>query len=125
MFSKKISAFSIFLVLLLTACASIVDQPEVDWKNGASRAWIISSYSATSPGTDFPQCLDALSNADLTNKHFVKIEYRRVRQMLTTVAELPEALDVKANDQVEVWLEDCTKGKISRISRLLPSVPSQ
>lgn len=37
-----------------------------------------------------------------------------------TVAELPPGLKASIDDRVEVLLEDCARGRIARISRVLP-----
>jgi hypothetical protein len=121
MFSKNKSVASILCLLLLTSCASSSSQSEIDWKNGAKRAWVMSFYGPNSPSADLPECLSTLPKTELATRHFVKVEYRHVRQMLIEVAELPETLHAKVGEQVELWPEDCSKGNISRISKLLPS----
>jgi hypothetical protein len=120
MLSKQLSIFSILWTLLLTSCASSFDQPAIDWQNGAKRGWIVSFYTPDSASVDLPNCLANLPKADLATRHFVKVEYRHVRQMYSEVAELPAAMQAKINDQVELWPEDCSRGKISRIARVLP-----
>lgn len=60
-----------------------------------------------------------LPKSERSKRHFAKVEYRHVRQMFTTIAEVPAAIPLKVDDQVEVWPENCAKGKFSRISRLL------
>lgn len=67
-----------------------------------------------------PECLAHLSKEDLASGRFVRLRYRHVRIAHSAVAELPSGLQVKIDDQVEVWPEDCSLGKISRISRVLP-----
>jgi hypothetical protein len=119
MLSKQLSTFFILWVLLLTSCASSLDRPAIDWQNGAKRGWIVSFYAPDSASVDLPNCLANLPKADLAIRHFVKVEYRHVRHMYSEVAELPHEIQAKVNDQVELWSEDCSRGKISRIARVL------
>lgn len=123
MLSKILSTASMLGALLLTSCASNLDFPEVDWQHGAKRGWIVKIYAPDEvPGVDFPECPAALSKTELATKHLVKITYRHVRQMFSAIVEVPDALQVKMDDQVEFWPEDCSSGKFGRISRLLSSV---
>lgn len=122
MFSR-ISTIAILFVLLLTSCASGSPGPAADWKNGAKRAWIVESYLPNGPNAEMPACLGALSQTELATKHLVKAKYWHVRQMFYTIAEVPDSLQTKVDDQVELWPEECSHGKISRISRVLSSAP--
>lgn len=118
MISRKMASV-VLLGCLLSACA--LHEPEVDWKNGAKRGWIVELYSEGVPAGEFSQCTSVLSNAEYSRKRFAKVKYRHVRLMHTTLAQIPDSLDLRVNDQVEWWPEDCERGKISRISRSLPS----
>ena len=121
MLSKKLSTASMLGALLLTSCVSNLDRPEIDWQHGAKRGWIAKFYQPDTPDFDLPECLAALSKADLARRHFVKVKYRHVRRMVSTIAEVPDALQVKIDGEVEIWPADCSRGKIGRISRLLSS----
>jgi hypothetical protein len=121
MLSKIFATFSMLGVLLLTSCATTAPDQEVDRKNGAKRGWIDKFYMPDSLVADLPGCLASTSPTDLATKHFVKIYYRHVRQMFSTIAELPDELQPKLNDQVEFWPGDCSNGKVSHIKRIIPS----
>ena len=122
MLSRKLSAASILWALSLNSCVSRPPHPEADWQNGAKRAWIVKFYSAASPDASLPECLATLTKTELATGHFVKVEYRHTRKKVSTIAELPNTLRAKIHDQVEIWPEDCSRGKVSRVSRLLSSV---
>ena len=83
------------------------------WVEEISAAWSIVSVS----GERSSQV--ELSKEELAKRHFVKLHYRHSRRILSTIAELPDGLMVKTDDQVEVWPADCLSGKFSRISRIL------
>jgi hypothetical protein len=119
--SSKKTTIGIILLMLLAACASSSQGPAVDSQNDAKHAWIDKFYSLDIPGLQLPECLATLSETERVTKHFVSVRYWHARQMFYAVAELPETLKVKVDDQVEVWPEDCSTGKISRITRILSS----
>jgi hypothetical protein len=121
MFIKKLSAGSILLTLLLTSCDT-TPRLQADWKNGAKRGWIVQFYTPNSSNSTLPDCLQDLSKADFATRQFVKIEYWHVRQMRIVVAELPNGLQGKVNDQIEIWPEECLRGKIPQISKILTPV---
>ncbi|MET3109217.1 hypothetical protein AAKU67_004246 [Oxalobacteraceae bacterium GrIS 2.11] len=117
MLCKKLLVPLVCFVPFLTAC--VLNSPEfaVDWQHGAKLGWIVSFYIPETPGTKLPECLAKLPKAELASRHFVTVRYHHVRQMFYTIAELPATMQAKVNDQVELWAEDCSDGKISRISR--------
>jgi hypothetical protein len=118
MFSRKATAGLIF-ALLLSACASSLQVPDVDFQNGAKRGWIVKVLKPNDPRLGWAKCTAAISNTDLATERFVEVRYWHGRRMLHVFAELPGAVSVKADDQVELWPVDCDGGKMSRISRVL------
>ncbi len=124
MFAEKMAA-ALILALLLSACASNPEDQTVDWKNGARRAWIVRVYSPATPRAELPECLSNLPIEEMKTKHFVKVEFHHVRQMWNAIAELPDTMTAAVDDQVELWPEDCSQGKISRISRVLSTISQQ
>jgi len=119
MSSKCLLGPAMLNVLLLYACASPPSELSADWQNGAKRGWIVGIYGPDPTSADVPICLASLSPAEQRARQFVKLRYWHGRQTVTEVAELPRDLRVKIDDRVEVWPEDCSQGKISRISRAL------
>lgn len=121
--SKKLSIVFMLGMFLLTACASNSNLSEVDSQHGAKRGLIVKIYSHDdAPDIDFPECQAALSKTELVAKHFVKVEFRHVRLMFSSIVEVSDALQVKTGDQVEFWPEDCSHGNFGRVSRVLSSV---
>lgn len=112
----------ISLILLLSSCASNAPADSVDLDNGARRASIVMLYTPESLHEELPQCLSYLPLDELATRHFVKVKYKSFRHVRVSVAELPDTLQVAPGDQVELWPEDCSIGKISRITRILSSI---
>jgi hypothetical protein len=106
---------------LLAACAPLPAEHDVDWKNGAKHGWVSGFYTADTPLADLPKCLADLPPGQLAGHLFVKIDYRSVRRMMVEVAEVPggTAQTVKLGDRVELWPQDCSRGKLSRISKMM------
>ena len=125
MFYKKLSISLICVVLLLTSCASNSIDSAVDWQNGAKRGWIVNFYVPETPGNNLPECLAMLTKQELASRHFVTVKYHHVRQMFYTIAELPATMQANVNDQVELWPKDCSRGEISRVSRVIVASISQ
>ena len=122
MYSIKITA-ALLSVLSLMSCALWSQDTPIDWQSGAKRAWIVKVYTPDTPTADLPECLAGLPKAELETKHFVKVKYWHHRLHLSAIAEVPDALKATVNDRVELWPEDCSRGKISRISRILSPPP--
>ena len=112
--------------LLLAACAPLAAEHDVDWKSGAKHGWVSGFYTADTPLADLPKCLADLPPGQLAGHLFVKIDYRSVRRMMVEVAEVPggAAQTVKLGDRVELWPQDCARGKLSRISKMMAAPPS-
>ncbi len=124
MCSKIFTTYCVLASLLLTSCAANLQDQEVDWKHGAKRGWIVKFYTPDSATADVPECQAALLKTDISKRHFVMIDYRHVRQVFSTSAELPpDELQPKLNDQVEFWPGNCSYGKFARITRILPPHP--
>ena len=119
MSSKRRLVSAILNVLLLCACSSPPSELSADWRNGAKRGWIVGIFVPDSASEDIPSCLARLSPAERSSRQFVKFRYWHARQTITEVAELPPDLLVKIDDRVEVWPDNCSQGKVSRISRVL------
>jgi hypothetical protein len=113
--------------LLLAACAPLAAEHDVDWKNGAKHGWVSGFYTAETPLAELPKCLADLPPGQLAGHLYVKIDYRSVRRMMVEVAEVPGgvAQTVKLGDRVELWPQDCARGKLSRISKMMASPPPQ
>jgi hypothetical protein len=110
--------------MLLGSCASISPDSNVLWQSGAARARVVEVYAPGLPNVELPLCLSGLSTVDLATRRFVRIKYRRARHTHMTIAEVPDTLQLAVHDQVEFLPEDCSKGRISRISRRLSTSSS-
>ena len=107
------------LTVLLSTSVAAGPGPDVDWQNGAKRGWIVGIITAGDPPAGLPACLVSIAGPAHTSRPFVKVRYWHVRQMFTAVAELPQATSAVVGQQVELWPQDCARGKLSRISRVL------
>lgn len=104
----------------MCACATKPAHLDVDWQHGAKHGWVAAIYGADTPRAELPACLADLSADELAHHHYVRVGYRHVRVMHTEVAELPPDVTVQLGEKVELWPADCDKGRLSRISRILP-----
>ena len=103
----------------LASCSSLPPDMEVDWKNGAKHAWVVKSYESASSPSDLPRCLASLEKKEFAARNFVQVRYHHGRRMIYEVVELPAGLQAGVDEELEIWPEDCTKGKLSRMSRIL------
>jgi len=122
MLCKKQSIFMICVALLMTSCATTSPDLAVDSQHGAKLGWIVNFYIPDPSGMNLPDCLAKLTKQEIASKHFATVKYHHVRQMYTTIAELPATMPANINDEVEFWPGDCSLGKIARISRTTTSV---
>lgn len=121
MLCKKLSIFMVCAALLLTSCATTSRDLVVDSQHGAKLGWIVNFYIPETSAINLLNCLSTLTKQELDSRHFVTVKYHHVRQMYYTIAELPATMPAKIDDEVEFWPGDCSRGKISRISRTATS----
>lgn len=127
-FSQKISftyaKYFLLCASLLTINIAHAERSEINWQQGAKLGTIVLFYTAETPAKDLPECLSHLSKEELATKHYVKVSYHHVRLTHHEVAELPkELLHVKLEDHVEIWPENCSNGKLSRVSQVFSATP--
>jgi hypothetical protein len=131
--SFRHAMFTAFFAALLggamAACAPL-PASEGGAKPGLKHGWVSGFYTVRTPRGELPACLAALPPERFEGHLFVKIDYRAVRRMMVEVAEVPTGVvadgqALKLGDRVELWPEDCLRGRLSRITRLMPlSAPS-
>ena len=113
------------VIVLLTACATPVGQDEVDWRHGARHGQVQTIYEKNdTPEIEFPEYRPCLQNDREIARRLVKIAYRHSRLTISTLAEVPENLQIKVLDKVEFWPEKCEEGRINRVTRVFPASPS-
>ena len=100
-------------LMLLASSASAKDASD---KAIIKHGWIAEIFSGPLYSEDVPECLKGLYEADVDTRHFAKIYYRQSRRMLTTIAEIPNDIQLIKNDKVEFFLGNCSRGEFSRIN---------
>lgn len=103
----------------LAGCVTDPTLGVVDWKHGARRGNVVSTYMADFQMTQLPKCLADLPRDQYTANRYVKVRYRNVRLIRSAVAPVPPTLDIKDGDVIELWPADCEAGSIARITRVL------
>ena len=109
------SAFAFFSSNVLSAEGS------VNWEAGAKRGWVVKIYDENTFENEVPGCVRKLSQTDRKNKLFVRVWYRHVRSGRVTIAEITGPMNLKMNDQVEIFPADCDEGKFAHIGKILTS----
>lgn len=122
MLCKKLSIFMVCAAVVLNSHAMDSSDVAVDSHHAAKHGSIVNFYIPDTPDINLPQCLATLTKQELASRRFVTVQYRHVRHMFYTIAELPSTMQANVNDQVEFWPEDCARGKISRILRVTAAV---
>jgi hypothetical protein len=110
---------SLVTLLLLSACAADPTLGDVDWKHGARRGVVESTFAPDLSPELRPRCLAGMTQEQYGSQRFVRVRYRHVRLMQTAVAPVPADLKIGNGDVVELWPADCSAGGISRLSRAL------
>ncbi|MDP9108846.1 MAG: hypothetical protein M3N23_07230 [Pseudomonadota bacterium] len=113
---------TVTMLSTLAGCATGGDELRA---NGARRGTIAQLYTAKTARADLPECLAALPPEELTRRHFVRVDYKHVRHLFSTVAEVAEGVDLRTGQQVEVWLDDCAHGRFGRIGRSLDGTSAE
>ncbi|MDY7536730.1 hypothetical protein RGU72_00410 [Undibacterium sp. 5I1] len=127
--SKKEITIPRLMICLLSICAALaISTPnafshEADLepaaKDNLKHGWVSNLYDAKSDRKNLPECLEKLTDSERDNKHFAKIHYQHARRGLNTIAEVPESMSLKLDDEVEVVPENCEKGKFAHIVKVL------
>lgn len=107
------------VLLVLAGCATDPTLGVVDWEHGARRGHVLSTYAVDLPLVQLPKCLADLPRDQYAAHRFVQVRYHHGRRMLSAVAPVSPALDIKDGDVVELWPADCAAGSIARITRIL------
>jgi len=116
-----LAALAVLAAVAGSGCAPLPPEHAVDWRNGAKRGWVAAVYDTATPRAQLPRCLAQLPDDELSAHRYVRIDYHHARRMLTEVAALPDDAPVPLGARVELWPQDCDKGHLSRIARILPS----
>ena len=121
-FAAVAAIVTVTMLASLAGCATGGDELRA---NGARRGTIVQLYNAQTTRTDLPECVAALPPAELTRRHFVRVDYKHVRHLFSTVAEVADGVDLRTGQQVEVWLDDCAQGRFGRIGRILDGTTAE
>lgn len=97
-------------------CATGADEVRA---NGARRGTIVQFYTPATVASDLPTCLAGLPRGDLARRHFVRVDYKHVRHLFSTIAEVSDTAALRSGQQVEIWLDDCEHGHFGRIGKTL------
>ena len=110
------------VILYLHGCANLSSEnPGVDWQHGAKRGTVSQIFTADSPVEGLPSCLAGLPKPLRQGRQFAHIEYRHIRHLFATLAEIPRGSVVKVGQQIEVWPVDCTAERFARIGKTFPA----
>ncbi|MCU6435481.1 hypothetical protein LPB67_17020 [Undibacterium sp. Jales W-56] len=114
---RKLFFTSIFFTLLGSVSSAI--SADVDWEAGGKHGWVLQVYDDKSAENQLPECLKKLNSSERENRYFVKIHYRHVKKFYTTIAEIPKDMDLKIDEEVEVFPANCDLGKFAKITKSL------
>lgn len=114
----KAAAATAVVSLVLAGCVT-APLDAVDWQHGARRGHVVITYATDLPPAQLPKCLANLPRDQYVAQRFVQARYHQGRLMLSAVAPVSPALDVKDGDIVELWPADCAAGNIALITRKL------
>ncbi|MFZ6773322.1 hypothetical protein ACO0LB_11465 [Undibacterium sp. SXout7W] len=92
---------------------------DVDWVHGGRHGWVLEVYDENSAKESLPDCLKMLPKDELSHKHFVKVHYKNIKKHVEVFAEVPSSMELGKGDEVEVFPEKCSEGKLSHITKLL------
>ena len=116
---KKRMSIQIFTSLAMLLPLSGARAIDIDWIAGGRHGWVLDEYDESAAKESLPNCLKTLSKDDFSNKHYVKIHYKNIRKYVEVVAEVPTSMHLIKGDEVEVYPEKCSEGKLSHITKLL------
>jgi len=103
------------LLPLLSSCAQPLGNGPVDWDHGARRGRVLETLDAGTAAAAVQACTGAGAQG-----RFAKVRYRGSRLHHTVVAALPDDVDVRSGDEVELRPAACAEGRLARVERVLP-----
>ena len=92
---------------------------DVDWVLGGRHGWVLEVYDENLAKESLPDCLKALPKDELLHKHFAKVHYKNIKKYVEVIAEAPSSMELMKGDEVEIFPEKCSDGKVSHITKLL------
>lgn len=111
------------LCALLSACVGPVPNERVDWGHGASYGRVLELLTPQAAAAHVQACLGSVQVP--AGAAYAMIRYRRTRLHHNIVAVVPDGLALRVGDEVELWPEDCGKGRMAHVGRVLPPLPVQ
>jgi hypothetical protein len=103
------------LLPLLSSCAQPLGNGPVDWDHGARRGRVLATLDADAAAPAVQACAGAMAQG-----RYAQVRYRGARLHHTVVAALPEGVDVRTGDEVELRPPACAEGRLARVERVLP-----
>jgi hypothetical protein len=103
------------LISLLSSCAQPLGNGPVDWDHGARRGRVLDTLDADAAAPAVRDCTGAAAQG-----RYARVRYRGSRLHHTVVAALPDGVDVRTGDEVELWPAACAEGRLARVERVLP-----
>ena len=118
---RILRVLSVCSVLIISAPNAFSQDTDSDLtaKDHLKHGWVTHLYDGKSDRKDLPECLEKLTDSERENKHFAKIHYKHARRGLNTIAEVPESMSLKLDDEVDVVPQNCEKGKFAHIIKIL------
>ena len=106
---------------LLGGCASRKYPVQINWEHGEKRGSVTYVFDANTPRDQLPACIASPASDQIGARRYVQVKYHHTRHFLYEVGELPTDTNTKVGDLVEFYAKHCRAGKLSTISRGLPS----
>ena len=106
---------------LLGGCASRKYPVQINWEHGEKRGSVTYVFDASAPRDQLLACIASSASDQIAAGLYVRVKYHHRRHFLYEVRGLPNDTIAKVGDLVEFYAKHCRAGKLSTISRGLPS----
>lgn len=113
MMSKKIYTVSFAALALLVGCAN----PRVG--PNSKTGWVTELYTAERLRANRPSCLGNLSDTDIANNQYALISIPRLRSYRYTSVLVPDSIEVRLHDKVEISAPSCADGALPEVVQVL------
>jgi hypothetical protein len=106
-------------VAWLSACATTgtMDSQAKEARQG----WIDAIYTTSDLPQPLPPCLANISPSEIAAGRIVEVSYWSSRKVIYKLAKLPPSMTASLHEEVEIWPQNCSAGKLSRVDKISPA----
>jgi len=111
---SALGALMITAVFTLGGCGALASRAGDD----GSEAWVERVFNAREAARLQPGCMEGVEQSAYRNDRFVEVREPHGRRTVSVIAHVPQGLQVKDGDEVEIVPARCSKGRMPEVKQV-------